>query len=276
MQMMRKRFWIIFGIVCASVVVLCSVFALVFRLKTVDVEFRTRVSEETNLPLGIQNQVKESGEFSYGKNIVFMNFNKNIEKIEKANPFVKVEQVIRTFPNIARIYISERIPKYRVQDENDSNSWYILDGEFKVLDKVSENELKLNNVFSGKANYFDRTIEISPDSFKISAYISDFVKSEENMKLLSNVLSGIYGATEDYFIANKISFNSNGYLEVTIKASGCRIIIDNFDNVKEKIYAGVFCYYQEIKDDTGLDLSNSYVRIEKLSDGRFLGHLIQE
>jgi len=276
MQMMRKRFWVIFGIICGCVVVLCSVFALVFRLKTIDVEFRTRVSEETNLPLGVQNQIIESGEFSYGKNIVFMNFNKNIAKIEKSNPFIKVEQVIRHFPNVARVYISERIPKYRVQDENNTESWYILDDEFKILDKVSTGELKLNNVFNGKANYFDRTIEITPESFKVSAYIGDFVINNANMNLLADVLSGIYGATTDYFVASKISFTSAGSLEVTIRASGCRIIIDEFTSVKEKIYAGVFCYYQEIKEDAGLDLSSSYVRVEKLSDGRFLGHLIQE
>ena len=36
--MKRKKFWIVFGSCCLSVVLLCTVFALVFRLKTVDIE----------------------------------------------------------------------------------------------------------------------------------------------------------------------------------------------------------------------------------------------
>ena len=157
--MKRKKLWIIFGSVIASVVVLCVIFALVFRLKTVDIEFRTRVAQaNTNLGEDVQTKVLESGEFEFGKNILFMNFDENIKKIEKSNPYVKVEQVIRSFPNIVRVYISERIPKYRIKDSSEAK-WYILDTEFKILDKIDEASLKTEKV-NGNSNFYDQTMKL--------------------------------------------------------------------------------------------------------------------
>ena len=137
MEKRRKKILVIFSVIGLSLILLSVIFALMFRLKTVDIEFRSRVVN-TNLPAEIQEKVFETGEFSVGKNIVFMNFDNNIAKIEKSNPFVKVEQIIRRFPNKVTIYISERVPKYRVkEDSKQTNNWYILDEDFKILDKVN-------------------------------------------------------------------------------------------------------------------------------------------
>ena len=137
MQKSRKKFWIVFTSVIASIVLVGLVCGLATRLKTVTVEFRARASSEyTMLEDGVLDKVANAGEFNRKKSLLFMNFDENIEKIEKSNPYIKVEQVVRHFPNIVKIYVSERIPRYRVVDKDDSNKWYILDVDFKVIDVV--------------------------------------------------------------------------------------------------------------------------------------------
>ena len=138
----RKKFWLIFSSVVASIVLIITVCLSLTRLKNVTVEFRAREGQETTmLGDGILDKVKETAEFSYGKNLLFMNFDKNIENIEKSNPYIKVHQIVRHFPGTVRVYVTERIPKYRVQDKSDSTKWYILDEDFKVVDFVSGEEI---------------------------------------------------------------------------------------------------------------------------------------
>ena len=60
----RRKFLIIFGSVCLSIIVLCFIFVLVFRLKTVDIEFRSR-EENTNLAAETPTRVLETGEFDF-------------------------------------------------------------------------------------------------------------------------------------------------------------------------------------------------------------------
>ena len=69
MQKSRKKLWITITAIVASIIVVCLVFGLLFRLKKVDVEFRQR--EElafTQLADGILEKVEKDGEFKIGKN----------------------------------------------------------------------------------------------------------------------------------------------------------------------------------------------------------------
>lgn len=255
--MKRKKFWIIFTSCCLSVVVLCTIFALVFRLKTVDVEFRTRVVEsETNLGTDVQKTVLDSGEFNFGKNIVFMNFEDNIAKIEKSNPYVKVEQIVRHFPNIVRVYISERVPKYRVKDE-ESESWYILDTDFKILDKVSSGELE-TKVVCGNSCFFDQTIEITKETLTLSsAIIGEFVKIEIG-EYLSNITSGVYGKTKDYTTVRAIDYSeANETFTLTMRnegnseQKGCKVIVSGSSNLYEKVLKGIIVFVEGQKIESG-------------------------
>jgi hypothetical protein len=258
MQTKRKKFWIVFTCVFLSLIVLCSVFAIVFRLKTVDVEFRA-VAENTNLQEGTIDKVRETGEFDFGKNILFMNFEDNIQKIEKSNPYIKVEQIVRHFPNIVRVYISERIPKYRVKESSESVSkWYIMDNDFKILDKVTEEELESKKV-CGKSNYFDQTIEITKETMtlKSDAVIGEFV-ADETREHLARITSGIYGKTKDFTVIRSIDYSKvNETFTLTMRnealeeQKGCVIKITGTNNLYDKALAGAVCFVDgQIVDDT--------------------------
>lgn len=277
MDMKRKKFLIIFGSVCLSIIVLCAVFAILFRLKTVNVEIRSRAIN-TNLPAEIQNRVYETGEFSIGKNIVFMNFDDNIEKIEKSNPYVKVEQVIRRFPNKVTIYISERTPKYRVKDDaNETNYWYILDEDFKLLDKVTEGELKTKQV-SGDLNYYKLTTEITKETLTLeskTAIIGGFVIDANEIKSLVNAIStGAYAKTTDNTVIRSINYlKTSGTFEMSLRNSalenevGCKIVITGADNLYEKVLAGMVVY-NEGNEENVPDVT---ITISKDANGKYYG-----
>ena len=277
--MKRKKLWIIFGSVIASVVVLCVIFALVFRLKTVDIEFRTRVAQaNTNLGEDVQTKVLESGEFEFGKNILFMNFDENIKKIEKSNPYVKVEQVIRSFPNIVRVYISERIPKYRIKDSSEAK-WYILDTEFKILDKIDEASLKTEKV-NGNSNFYDQTIEITTTTLTLpSCYIGDFVESNI-ISYLSDITSGIYGKTKDFTVVKSIEINqaAQSFLLTMRNTSledqkGCKIDISGYEDLYKKALAAAVCFNDgQIVDNASNRFENipeTLIQVNKNDEGYY-------
>lgn len=277
MDMKRKKFLIIFGSVCLGIIVLCAVFAILFRLKTVNVEIRSRAIN-TNLPAEIQNRVYETGEFAVGKNIVFMNFDDNIEKIEKSNPYVKVEQIIRRFPNKVTIYISERIPKYRVKaDLTETNYWYILDEDFKILDKVTEGELNSKQV-SGDLNYFKLTTEITETTLTLdasSAVIGGFVAEATEIKTLANkILAGAYAKTTDNTVIRSVNYSkTSGTFEIKLRNSaleneiGCKIVITGADNVYEKVLAGMVVYNEGNEEN----VPEVTITISQDANGKYYG-----
>lgn len=284
MQMKRKKLWITLSIVCASIIIVCIVLSLVFKLKTVDIEFRTRVVQaETNLPAGIKDRVLESGDFDYSKNTLFANFDKNIEKIEKENPYVKVEQVIRYFPNKVKVFISERLPRYRVQDAEDTNRWYILDSEFKVLDKVTTEEVKTKLICSGSSTYYNKTVEIDAASLKVSSHIGEFIKNSKVMKNMLEITKGIYGRTEDVAVAKSISFDKNNNFVITLKNSasatddGCKIQVSELTDLRMRVFAAVDLYMDTIEADPTVDLLSAVITVDvnKNLNGEYIARFAQ-
>lgn len=274
----RRKFLIIFGSVCLSIIVLCFIFVLVFRLKTVDIEFRSR-EENTNLAAETPTRVLETGEFDFGKNILFMSFEDNIAKIEKSNPFVKVEQVIRHFPNTVRVYISERQPRYRVKDETETNKWYILDNEFKVLDKVNDEEL-LSKKVSGESNYFSQTIEITNTTLTFkTAIVGEFV-SVDISAYLESIVSGIYGKTKDHTQIRSIDYSSiSGKFTLVMRNTGlenqegCKIVLEGTEDLYQKALAGAVVFVDgQVVDNVTKRIENTpdvVVEILKNDDGYY-------
>lgn len=270
--MKRKKFWIVFSIVFLSIAFVFAAIGVATRLKTVDVELRSRVTQsETMLEPGIIDKVKESGDFKIGKNILFMNFKENIAKIEKENPYVKVEQVIRSFPNIVRVYISERIPKYRLQDKDNTSKWYILDEDFKILDAVTGD---LKNTTYGSSNYYDKTVEISPDSLTISSYIGEFVNDEVDRVNLNSIFTGIFARTTNYFMVKSVAIvkNNNDFSYKLIMKNtaaendeGCLIILLGSSKLSEKARMGVAAYCEKIEENKDVDLTNKKIIVEEIN-----------
>lgn len=246
--------------------------SIITRLKTVDVELRYRLPvESTNLPSGILEQVKKDGEFSYGKNLATMGFNDNIKKIEKANPFVKVEQIVRHFPNRISVYISERITKYRVQSENNSNEYYVLDDEFKILDKVTYTDDNETN------KYYKTTTLISPQTLTIPASreVGDFVDEPELMVVFSTIMSGVWGELETYYYIENINLVDVNKVNFEIKDSGLKVEINSLERLKEKVAAAIKCYRENVTDNSSIDVSKSKIEVVDRPDGRFEARVSQ-
>ena len=86
-------------------------------------------------------EVINSSELKIGQNIFFVGKNKATQKIEKALPYVKVENIVSKFPNKLVINISERVEEFYVTYETDANKFYlILDNELKILKVVEQKE----------------------------------------------------------------------------------------------------------------------------------------
>lgn len=271
MQEKRKKFWIVFGVTVSSLVIILVSLLLMTRLKTVNVEFVSRLEkQETMLEEGILDKVVKSGDFDYGKNMLLMNFDDEIKKIEKENPYVKVHEYKRYFPNKVRITISERIPRFRIQDKENSSKWYILDSEFKILDVVTT---ELKETKCGTSNFYDRTIEISPESLRLSSYIGEFVDDEEECQNLVNICSGVYAFATDYFIVKSIQIEKDNDFIFTIimkntasaDDNGCKIKIYGSDDLIEKARRGIAVYHGKLESSTYEDISRCEITVKKVS-----------
>ncbi len=250
MKKSRKKFWIVFTSVVLSVALVMLVFGLATRLKTITVEFRTRASADyTMLDDGITEKVISTGEFNKKKSLLFTDFDKHIANIEKANPYIKVEQVIRHFPNVVKVYISERIPKYRVRDTEDFNKWYILDADFKVLDMVTGGEKAVDSQNYGRrSSFYDVTTMVAPETLTISAYIGEFVESDELLANLNTIRNGITQVLGDVSSRVKSIKVDDGKFLLTMKNSGinddngCEILLEGSDNLERKAQAGALAF----------------------------------
>ena len=245
--MKKKKVWIVLLSVVLGLFVVCCGLYFATRLSTVSVEFRTRLSEsESRLPSGILDTVKDSADFNYKDSVLFMNTSENVEKIEKSNPYVKVQQIIRKFPNKVNVYISERIPKYRIVDSESSENWLILDEDFKVLERISNEDLKSQELDK-------KTVEIEYISQKID--VGDFLQKSTERDELNTILSGVYGRTRDYFAVRSINYSSDSKtffvtMRTTVEGEdgtisyegGCVIEIENTGNLKDKALNATCAY----------------------------------
>lgn len=261
---MKKKYklWVVLlSVVVGFFVVLTGTY-FTTKLKTVSVEFRARL-DESRLSVGVLDRVKDSAEFDYKKSVLFINTQKNIDKIEKSNPYVKVQQIIRKFPNKICVYISERIPKYRIVDSKDSSTWFILDEDFKVLQSMTNNDLLLENLD-------DKTIEIKHISENIN--VGEFLNKNTDRNNLNALMSGVFGRTKDYFAVRSIDFSSEEnkfYLTMrtTVEtddgeinySGGCIIEIKNVGNLKEKALKGTCAYVGDESLIDGRDLTQKQV-----------------
>jgi len=257
----RKKVWIVLLSVVFGLFVLIAGTYFTTKLRTVNIEFRTRLSEaETRLPSGILDTVKDSAEFDYKDSVLFMDVESSISKIEKSNPYVKVTDVRRKFPNKLTVYISERIPKFRIVDGDDSDSWIILDEDFKVLEKITNAEL-LNQELD------EKTVEIKYFSEKIE--VGEFLPMGVERDNLNAILTGVYGRTKDYFAVRSIDYSSDtNTFYITMRMSvekedgtieyqgGCVIEIEGDNDLSERALDATCAYVGDYEEKMeGINLS---------------------
>ena len=210
MQEKRKKFWVVFSISIIAILSIAFVFGMITNLKNVNIEFRQRLgSGETKLEENVLDLVKESGEFEYGKGLLFVDVQKSINLIEKNNPFIKVEQVIRDFPNNLTVYISEREPCCYARF---SSFYLVLDKEFKVLDKIQASEEGYSYLISEYTGIYEINYKFQEKTISKG----DFVTDNGKMELFKSVHAGIVGAREDAESVKSVKID-NSNIVITMK-----------------------------------------------------------
>ena len=217
-----------------------------FNLRHVSVEILKNPEIVETKVTGDFDDLIDSAKFNYGSNTLFTSYEKNKENIENANPFIKVERMVRRFPNKMTIYVSGRIPEVVVEDSENSSKWYILDIDMKVLDVIgSTAEL-------GDDLYYGLPVVSGTGLKGLTA--GSFV-SGQGANIMVDILDGIYGKDQSpSSVMSDITMDlSNQKAVVTLRDrdddNGATITINGFNFVKEKVYAAYLLYKNNYEND---------------------------
>lgn len=241
--MKRKKRIVIFSVIVGSFVLLILLSSAIFSFKAVSVECRTSTMYLSSLDYeGMIN----AGEFRYGKNILFIDFEENAEKIEKKYPYVKVLNIERKFPNYAVVNIKERIPAGRIAS---NSGFYCLDEELKVLNNVSksseyntvtaEEKTPLYIVGESYSLDYDKSLSVGDmiNDSKLKYFVSSFYNGAVTTDYIGDVetalscISIIESITIEYeAVFDRVKFN------VKFAGSDSRAEIYDNDNLTDSIY----------------------------------------
>ncbi|MDE6884749.1 MAG: FtsQ-type POTRA domain-containing protein, partial [Clostridia bacterium] len=118
---MRKRLWIILGIVVAIAFIAVMSYC-VFSIGKIDVDTTVDMAVMTKEE---KSEIIEISGIRKGKNIFAIDENIAKSNIELSMPTLKVISIERAFPNIVYIHVTRRTPVF----------WMLLDGgKYAILD----------------------------------------------------------------------------------------------------------------------------------------------
>lgn len=200
--MTNKRVIIVLSVL-AVVAILLLVSSLVFKVKTIDVVVLNS-NTETNFVKS--EEVINSSELKIGQNIFFVGKNKATQKIEKALPYVKVENIVSKFPNKLVINISERVEEFYVTYETDANKFYlILDNELKILKVVEQKEDVDSDLCEFKFKPSSCEVATKLDNFEVLSLINNFESFTLDASKVKQYISMCEFVGEDFVIHTKLS-----------------------------------------------------------------------
>lgn len=115
-------------------VLLLLLSSAVFKIRSVSVEDQTRL---TYLNKSMLNDMIQNAELPIGSSIFFARFDDNVKAMEKAHPYVKINDIERKFPGDVVVYVSERVPVVKIKS---GAKTFVLDSDLKILN-VAENNV---------------------------------------------------------------------------------------------------------------------------------------
>lgn len=239
---MRKKRIIIIACIIGAIIVLMTVFAAMFNLRYLSVEVRYNSQPLEVYGDSLESGIIESGDFAYGSNTLFTSYKESIAKIEKTYPYVKVEKLVRHFPDKMTIYISGRTKEALISH---GSSYYVVDVELKVLGVISS---------SARTNEAYNSLPVV-NGLDIGTYeAGDFIGKQSNAKHLVPILDGIYGylATPSSVMTD-ITFDiSNEKVVITLDnngADGATISVSGYSYLKQKVFAAYSAYKNTYETD---------------------------
>lgn len=182
---MRKRLWIILGIIVGIAVI--SVLAYcVFSIGKIDVNTTTDIaviSQEEKDEIIALSGIKK------GKNIFAIDEDIAISNIEKSMPTLKVISIERTFPNGVYIYVTKRTPIFYTA---------LADGQYAILDR----ELKIIYIQDSYDPQLTQLVGVTAESVSVgeilpnSQILAKLVKGAEQCSFINARFCAFYRKVE--------------------------------------------------------------------------------
>ena len=195
--MTNKRVIVVLSIL-AVFAVLLLVSSLVFKVKTIDVEF----TSETTIS---SDEVKNISELKLGKSIFFINKKKATSNIESKMPYARVESIISKFPNKITIKISERVEEFFVKFETETNTSYIVfDRDLKIL-RIEEQLEKVNGLCEFKFSPNAHEVASKLDNTDVLSIINNFLTYSFDENRVKEHFSSIDITGENLIIKTNIN-----------------------------------------------------------------------
>lgn len=251
---MKKKNIIVWSIVVGVIVAIGVICTMVFTLSKIDFQLTAQISIPGRSRLFTQGQsvdsvedhMLNSAEFDKGGNLLFMQFDQQIENIEKNNPYVKVEKIVRRFPNKATVYYSEREAVALLPVQSVNNAYFVVDTDLKILDYVIESNGEFINQALSKftlpvINYYTYCVDSSHK-------VGDFVDNISLKEHLQTFVSGAFSANgqaaalyEDIMgFASQANFyletNEDNRLKYVVKANSNANVTFEIYNTNERLF----------------------------------------
>lgn len=132
---MNKRLLGIFIAVAVAVVVIV-VCCVMFLIGSVEV----RTTDNLTLDDETVNAIISQSGIEKGESVFAIDENASVSAVEKANPYLKVVDIERKFPNKVVIYIAQRTPLMAIalEDKENGELYAVVDSELKILAVVQK------------------------------------------------------------------------------------------------------------------------------------------
>ena len=178
---MRKRLWIILGIVVAIAFIAVMSYC-VFSIGKIDVDTTVDMAVMTKEE---KSEIIEISGIREGKNIFAIDENIAKSNIELSMPTLKVISIERAFPNIVYIHVTRRTPVFWML--LDGGKYAILDRELKIIEISDVYDTSLTQIVGVKAESVALG-EILPDS----KVLLNLIKGAETNSFINARFSAFY------------------------------------------------------------------------------------
>ncbi len=240
---MRKRLWLILGIIVGIAVISVMAYC-VFSIGKVDVN--------TTIDIAVLSQEEKdeiialSG-IKKGKNIFAIDEDIAIENIEKSLPTLKVISIERTFPNGVYIYVTKRTPVFYMA---------LSAGEYAILDR----ELKIISIQNSYDAQLTQLVGVNAENVEIgsilpnSQILAKLIKGAELCSFINARFSAFYRKVEV----------DNSYIYLTSN-TGVIFQLPISSNIDESVI-GSYGYYigtNEFEGASEKGKSEGYIYLDK-------------
>lgn len=232
----------------------------VFSLKSVDVNFLAGTSIINNS----KDEIIDSAQFKFNESIFFVGKKNYANKIEQANPYVRVVNIETKFPNKLVIHVAERQECYVVKLA--TNKYAVTDEYMKVLRILDVYQNNESNAIEIKNSGLSNQSVSAGDFFKLDDdYLTQVFKSFREWNL-------DYSALKQKITSIELNYEKPDKLLVNMR-SGVQILIENSKfQLSDKLNLA-FSFYDTKKDKNGNDVDytqNGIILITE-SDNKIYG-----